>query len=136
MIRAIRPFFLLPLLCLLLGACATRENTAEKEAPMPQCATAYTFAPGNYIIDIASGSDVVLDPLMHDFLLFCEAGAARQYVDKEVAAHRLPRGDWRIYVVEGEFADLAQPDGNGRHVLRRMAPLVDWVNENPAAMMP
>ena len=130
----IRPLFLLPLLCVLLAACAAKEGAPQKDAPLPQnCTTAYTYAPGNYIIDIASDAEVVLDPLMHDFPLFCEARAARRHVDAEVAAHRLPRGDWRIYVVGGDFADLAEPAGDGSFVLRRMAPLVDWVNENPAA---
>lgn len=69
MIRPLRPL-LLSLLCAgLLAGCAASQS-APTSSPAP-CEVAYTFAPGNYIIDLASGSEVVLDPLMHDFPLFC-----------------------------------------------------------------
>ena len=47
---------------LMLGGCAT---TGPSTAPLPpdrDCQEVYTVAPGNYIIDIAGGSMVVLDP--------------------------------------------------------------------------
>ena len=37
----IRPLFLLPLLCVLLAACAAKEGVPQKDAPLPQnCTTA------------------------------------------------------------------------------------------------
>ena len=52
---------------LMLGGCAT---TGPNTAPLPpdrDCQEVYTVAPGNYIIDIAGGSMVVLDPAVQDF---------------------------------------------------------------------
>lgn len=46
---------------LMLGGCAA---TGPSTAPLPpdrDCQEVYTVAPGNYIIDIAGGSVVVLD---------------------------------------------------------------------------
>lgn len=129
----IRPLSRLALLCvctLLLAACTARQQPSNTLFP-DNCEKAYTYAPGNYIIEIAGGSEVVLDPLMHDFRLFCTADQAHDYVLEEISSHRLPRGDWRVYVVGGNFRDLAQPAGGNTYVLKRMAPLVDWVSEMP-----
>lgn len=121
---------LLCLCCLALAACTARQKQADTLFP-ENCEKTYTFAPGNYIIEIAGDSEVVLDPLVHDFHLFCSADQARDYVLEEISSHRLPRGDWRVYVVGGDFNELAQPAGNNTFVLKRMAPLVDWVSEMP-----
>ena len=62
---------------LMLGGCAT---TGPNTAPLPpdrDCQDVYTVAPGNYIIDIAGGSMVVLDPAVQDFPLFCSPEEAR-----------------------------------------------------------
>lgn len=132
--RPLARLALLCVCCLLLGACSARQQQADTLFP-EDCEKAYTYAPGNYIIEIAGGSEVVLDPLMHDFQLFCTAKQAHEYVLEEISRQRLPRGDWRIYVVGGSFRDLAQPAGGNTYVLKRMAPLVDWVSEMPVGNM-
>lgn len=127
------PKRLLLLACLALMACAkTQEPTPAPapEGPAEPCPYVYVYAPGNYIIDIASGADVVLDPGASDFELFCSPGAARAAVNAAMAAGRLPRGDWRIYRLEGDLTDLAQPLPHRRYMLKRMAQVVDWVTEN------
>ena len=63
-------------------------------------------------------------------MMMMQKPASRETVE-EISSHRLPRGDWRVYVVGGNFQELAQPAGNGTFVLKRMAPLVDWVSEMP-----
>lgn len=130
MIRPLSRLALLCVCCLLLAACTARQQPSNTLFP-ENCEKAYTYAPGNYIIEIAGGSEVVLDPLMHDFRLFCTADQAHDYVLEEISRHRLPRGDWRVYVVGGNFRELAQPAGENTYVLKRMAPLVDWVSEMP-----
>ena len=54
---------------LMLGGCAA---TGPSTAPLPpdrDCQEVYTAAPGNYIIDIAGGSVVVLDPAVQMFIV-------------------------------------------------------------------
>ena len=97
---------LLSLLCAgLLAGCAASQS-APTSSPAP-CEVAYTFAPGNYIIDLASGSEVVLDPLMHDFPLFCSPAEAQNALELALANRQLPDGDWRIYRL-GREADIKE----------------------------
>ena len=82
---------------LMLGGCAT---TGPNTAPLPpdrDCQEVYTVAPGNYIIDIAGGSMVVLDPAVQDFPLFCSPEEARAGLKTAMDNGALPAGDWRIY---------------------------------------
>lgn len=119
------------MLVLLLAACGAQNTSEEPPAPQPApCPFVYVYAPGNYIIDIAGGADVVLDPMAQDFSLFCAPADARAALNAEIAAGRLPEGDWRIYRVEGQFDDLAQKSGPNQYTLKRMAPIVDWVTED------
>ena len=119
------------LLALLLAACGGRNAPEEQAAPQPApCPSVYVYAPGNYIVDIAGGADVVLDPSAQDFPLFCAPDEAREALDNAVSAGGLPAGDWRIYRVEGQFDDLAQKSASGQYTLKRMAPIVDWVTED------
>ena len=121
----LRPLLLPLLLACLLAGCATGKSPSAPATAAP-CETAYTFAPGNYIIDIASGAEVVLDPLMHDFPLFCTPEQAQNALELALANGNLPDGDWRIYRLGGDFEDLAAASGRG-YMLKRMAPLADWV---------
>lgn len=60
------------MLALLLTACGGKNAPEEPPAPQPTpCPFVYVYAPGNYIIDIAGGAEVVLDPMAQDFSLFC-----------------------------------------------------------------
>ncbi len=121
---------LLPV-CLMISvvACARETPAPPPDTPMPQCATAYVYAPGNFIIDIASGATVVLDPAIHDFPLFCTPAEARTALHNALEAKLLPAGDWRIYLVEGDFQELACRLESGGFGLKRMAPIIDWVSE-------
>ena len=121
------------LLGLALVAC-TKAKTAQNAAPAAQvepCPFVYTYAPGNYIVDIASGSEVLLDPGVQEFDLFCSPGAARAAVNEALRLGILTEGDWRIYRVEGSMEEIGQRQGNNQHTLARMTQIVDWVAENP-----
>ena len=121
------------LLGLALVACvkAQPEQDVAPAAPVEPCPFVYTYAPGNYIVDIASGSEVLLDPGVQEFDLFCSPGAARAAVNEALRLGILTEGDWRIYRVEGSMEEIGQRQGNNQHTLARMTQIVDWVAENP-----
>ena len=114
---------------LMLGGCAT---TGPNTAPLPpdrDCQEVYTVAPGNYIIDIAGGSMVVLDPAVQDFPLFCSPEEARAGLKTAMDNGALPAGDWRIYRLNGTLQEIGQQPEPGHYSLARMARLVDWVSK-------
>lgn len=120
---------------LALAACAGSGPTAPRPAqpPVPpeDCATLHVVAPGNFIIDLASGADVVLDPSVREFPLFCGPDTAARALEAALASGRLPAGDWRVYRLEGGFDDLvqtAEPGGPSPYALARQARLADWVD--------
>ena len=123
---------LVALLALPLLACKKPATVAENEPlpPAEPCPFVYVVAPGNYIVDIASGSEVVLDPAVSEFELFCSPGTARAAVNYAVASGALPEGDWRIYRLDGNLDDLAYRSPQNRYTLKRMAEVVDWVTED------
>ena len=121
------------LLGLALVACTKGQNAqdATPAAPVEPCPFVYTYAPGNYIVDIASGSEVLLDPGVQEFDLFCSPGDARAAVNEALRLGILTEGDWRIYRVEGSMEEIGQRQGKNQHTLARMTQIVDWVAENP-----
>ena len=92
---------------LVLTACVKTPEPAPAPTPAPPsepCPYVYVYAPGNYIIDIAGGADVVLDPGASDFELFCSPGAARAAVN---AAGSLILGFAAFIALHAAFAQLA-----------------------------
>lgn len=123
------------LACWLAPAACAGHAHLPLQAPVPpeDCAALYVVAPGNYIIDLAEGSAVLLDPGVREFPLFCGPDTAARALAADVAEGRLPAGDWRIYRLEGGFADLvqeAEPGGASPYALARKARLADWVDGN------
>lgn len=119
------------LLSLALIACNKAQPTQDT-APLPPvepCPFVYVYAPGNYIVDIASGSQVILDPGVQEFDLFCSPGEARAAVNEAVRLGILTEGDWRIYRLEGSMEEIGQRQRNNQHTLTRMTQIVDWVAE-------
>ena len=117
---------------LALTACGGGREGAPRQEPVPpgDCAALYVVAPGNYIIDLAEGSSVLLDPGVREFPLFCSPGAAARALEAAQDSGRLPGGDWRVYRLEGGFAELvqeAEPGGPSAYALARKARLADWV---------
>lgn len=116
---------------LALAGCAGRDEPAPAESPVaPQdCPALYVVAPGNYILDLAAGSAVLLDPGVREFPLFCAPEKAAAALSRAIASGRLPEGDWRVYRLEGGFTELAQeaePGGPSPWALGRRARLADW----------
>lgn len=119
-----------------LNACATQSKDTELLPTPEECPFIYVAAPGNYIIDIASGAEVILDPAVQDFELFCDADVARKAVNRGIHSGDLPEGDWRIYRLDGQMEDLGQCIGDGRFMLSRMGQIVDWVTDQPSVEYP
>lgn len=136
---------LLPILLLglCLAACAGKSQPQEDAAPQAPppassqsageggqypCLEAWTYAPGNFVLDVAEGADVFLVPEVQDFPLFCSAAQARTALHDGIARGDLPEanGGWAIYRVEGVFHDIARPTGYENYVLKRQARLADW----------
>lgn len=124
---------------LALAACAgsgpAAPQSVQPPVPPEDCATLHVVAPGNFIIDLASGAEVVLDPSVREFPLFCGPDTAAQALKAALASGRLPAGDWRIYRLEGGFTDLvqtAEPGGPSPYALARQARLADWVDGDAA----
>lgn len=112
-----------------MAACARNEKL-ESAAPMqmPKCETPYVVLPDNFIIDLAAGSEVALNPARQQFALFCTASEAREALSADVGSGRLdPRGQWRVYILDGKFGDMAVPCGDGQFCLATPATLRDWV---------
>ena len=111
---------------------AQAEQVAQTEqAAKPDdglCVSAWTYAPGNFVLDVAEGADVFLMPDVQDFPLFCTPAKAREGLNSRIAKKELPEanGGWAIFRVEGEFHDIAKPVGLGNYILSRQSRLVDW----------
>lgn len=109
--------------CLL--ACAPQARQAPAPALPPLARELYVLLPGNFIVDLAAGDEVWLDPSRHDFILFASPREARQFRDKNVAGDS---GQWRVYRLEGESSELAERK-SGWLLLRQRAKVADWIME-------
>ncbi len=78
---------------------------------MPDSPEAWTILPGNFIIDLAAGAKVRLNPAVQEFVLYPSAEAAKKAFPAAFPAEN--PDDWRVYLLEGNFADLAIPCGAG-----------------------
>lgn len=125
------PVCLLCLIATLSLGCAKNHVAEEKTPTFPgpetPCENVYTYAPGNFIVDIAAGSDVNLDPGIREFPIFCTPEDAKKAVAQGVQAGKLPSGDWRVYKLDGTYQDLGKAVGKGRYVLTRPTRMTDWV---------
>lgn len=122
--------------CVLLAAGLAGCTGAGKSPLKPTlrgdvsgCEDIYVYAPALYIIHIASGQMVALDPTANDFPLFCEPDAAKAAVKAQLESGALPADiDWKVYRVYGSWQDLASPREDGTYLLNKPAQLIDWVD--------
>lgn len=133
--RAFRPAFCgILLMVMALGAGCVGGGTSSGgvvpsvQGDVTQCTEAFTYAPAAYVIHIASGDAVILDPVSNDFQLFCDTTSATKGLQNALTQGAIPEGDWKIYRVYGQWSDIATEAEPGVFLLNRPAPLVDWVN--------
>lgn len=121
------------LLVLLLGTlCACSQGPGEKSSslsPRTDCPSPLVVLPDNYIIELAAGSIVELNPARQQFALFCTVEEAREAMRADLAAGRIEgEGHWRIYSLNGDYGQLARPCGDGQICLAVPATVLEWVD--------
>ena len=111
------------ILCLV--AC-TPLKTKKSLEPVPQnCQEAWVYAPDSLILELSSGNQVLLDPAVHDFPLFCTKEEAQTNLNNLIATQKYPAKGWAYYRLAGQFTSLAKVQG-GQTILKETASLVDW----------
>lgn len=122
--------FLLCFLSAMINACShsTGESVSEL-APKKNCPAALVVLPDNYIIELAAGSIVELNPAIQQFALFCTVEEAKEALNADLAAGRIQgEGRWRIYSLNGDYEQLAVPCGEGQVCLGVPATVLEWVD--------
>lgn len=115
------------LLYLVLCGCAGSKVEMPVQIAQPQhCEALYVILPGNFVIDVAAGSRVALNPAIQEFAVFCSVQDAQQALRDEADKSGLKMEDWRVYRLDGSFEELASPGENGRHRLIKQADIADW----------
>lgn len=119
------------LLAVALAGCTSASKNSlspTMDGNMSKCEDVYVYAPALYVINIASGQMVALDPTANDFPLFCEPEAAKAAMQKQLENGTLPADiEWKVYRVYGSWADLATPHEDGVYLLNKPSQLIDWV---------
>lgn len=109
------------LLCLFLCACGKSAQTVRLASDQ---AGAYVILPANFIIDVAAGAKVRLNPARQEFILYPDPEQARK------ALVMMEEGEigenWRVYLLEGEFNDLARKCGVN-YCLDQSCLVADWL---------
>lgn len=103
-----------------LTACGSREEPVFSAHPDK---SAYVILPANYIVDVAGGSNVILNPAAQEFALF----PGKQAAFKALAAREdLDGEEWRVYRLEGNIDELGKPCGEKGVCLATAAKIADW----------
>lgn len=113
-------------LCVITLGCAAKT---PQKAIASHCHEAWVYAPAAYILDLASNSEVLLNPAVHDFPLYCSAKEAEEALSKGIASKELPDGDWALFRLAGDYSALVRFEGD-KAILKEMAVLVDWEKRN------
>ncbi|MCR4667402.1 MAG: hypothetical protein K5657_08955 [Desulfovibrio sp.] len=117
---------LLLLGALLLEACARHSLPDEEPLILPDnCHEAWIYAPGHYVLDLAEGKTVHLNPFIQDFPLYCLADKARDALSQAIEKGQLSDGDWALYRLDGTMKENARMDGE-QLILVRKARLTTW----------
>lgn len=113
----------LPILFLTFILCGCASTSGDDSLlPVGDNRQAYVILPDNFVIDVAADSYVTLNPAVQDFQLYPSESEARKILEKEPGAEH-----WRVYILEGKFAELVRNCGRGRNCLDVPARVVDWV---------
>lgn len=123
-----KKIFLL-LLLPFFAACA-RHHDGEVFLPGSECPKLYVLLPENYIIDLAAGSRVSLNPAFHEFIVFCSPEEAMRMREKGIRQGLLQSNQrWVVYELEGNPAELASWRHGTTLCLKNSALVQDWIKE-------
>lgn len=117
---------------LLLSLCACAHNledTAQTLGSRPDCPSPLVVLPDNYIVELAAGSIVELNPARQQFALFCTVDEAKEALAADLEAKRIEgAGHWRVYSLNGSYEELARPCGDGQVCLGVPTTVLEWVD--------
>lgn len=121
---------LLFILLFCLGACSHGTEESPVVVAGRSCPSPLVVLPDNYVVELAAGSIVELNPARQQFALFCTVEEAREALQADIAAQRIDgeEGRWRIYSLNGTYEQLARPCGNGQACLGQPATVLEWVD--------
>ena len=117
-------FPLLGLILCLSGCAQTQPDTV----PVPHsktCTEAWIYAPARYILDLASSSEILINPAVQDFPIYCSTKDAADALDLAIQKRERPEGNWAFFRLAGEYNHLVRYEGD-RALLREMTQIVDW----------
>lgn len=118
-------FILLALSLLFFVACA-RQQPAQ--FPPEGCAQAYTILPGNFVIDLAAGSEVMLNASAQEFVLYCNEKDARQALQLAKKQGQISdESDWRIYLLAEPMEQIGKLCHEEDLCLAGHATVTDWL---------
>lgn len=99
--------------------------------PAPECVKLYVLLPANYIIDLEAGSELFLNPSVHEFIVFCKPEDAKTARELAVSQKLLPQSSrWVVYELEGEPAEIAAACHDSALCLRTSAKVIDWISDD------
>ena len=120
------------LFCILLSLFACAHNVDDKTEILPKrpdCPSPLVVLPDNYIVELAAGAIVELNPARQQFALFCTVDEAKEALAADLAAKRIEgEGHWRVYSLNGSYEDLARPCGDGQVCLAVPTTVLEWVD--------
>ena len=116
--------------CLLLCACVAARPVPERTVPQ-DCPKLHVLLPGNYVIEMAAGAELVIDPAKQEFVLYCSEKDARQALQNALKDGQISNlDDWAIYILEENAAEVAFPCHKEDICLKRPATVIDWADKN------
>lgn len=116
--------------CLLLCACAAARTVPERTLP-ENCPKLHVLLPGNYVIDLAAGADLVLDPARQEFVLYCSEKDASQALKHALADGQIANmDDWAVYILEEDAGEVAFPCHKEDICLKKPATVIDWADKD------
>lgn len=121
--------YLLLFLGFFLSACSHASDAGSPAlVSRPDCPSPLVVLPDNYVVELAAGSIVELNPGRQQFALFCTVDEAKAALASDLADGTVRgAGRWKIYSVNGTYNQLARPCGNGQVCLGTPTTLLEWI---------
>lgn len=112
-------------LCLFIFLAFCASGCAQNAPTQTDCPKVYIILPDNFIIDLVAGADVIVNPAIQEFALFCSSAQAREVLQKSGL------DNWRVYSLKGDFTELAEPVPGHDQIYRLAVPaqVEDWIGD-------